>query len=160
MRKVDINKEKIKKNSNMVISIGSDHAGFQLKAEVIKYLTDNGFTVIDYGTDSDQSVDYPDYAHAVVNCMLDGESHLSILICGTGNGICMTANKWLDVRAALCWNSEIAQLARQHNNANILCMPARFISTEEALKTVKIFLETEFEGGRHEKRTKKINPNF
>lgn len=144
----------------MTISIGADHAGFHLKSEVIKYLTDKGFTIIDYGTDSSDSVDYPDYAHAVVNCMLDGESQMSILICGTGNGICMTANKWLNIRAALCWNAEIAQLARQHNDANVLCMPARFISTEEALNTVKIFLETEFEGGRHEKRTKKINPSL
>jgi len=144
----------------MVISIGSDHAGFELKTEIIKYLSNNGSTVIDYGCDSPDSVDYPDYAHAVVNCLLDGETPMSILICGSANGMCMTANKWIGVRAALCWTKEIAELARLHNDANVLCLPARHISTQEAIEIVNVFMETEFEGGRHEKRVNKINPSI
>ena len=144
----------------MVISIGSDHAGFVLRTEIIKYLSDNGSTIIDYGCESAESVDYPDYAHAVVNCLLDGESSMSILICGSANGMCMTANKWIGIRAALCWTKEIAELARLHNDANVLCLPARYISTQEAIDIVKCFAETKFEGGRHEKRVNKINPSI
>ena len=144
----------------MNISIGCDHAGYQLKNDIIQYLSELDYTIYDYGTGTAESVDYPDYAHAVVGSLIEGETEKAILICGTGNGICMTANKWRDVRAALCWNTEIAELARQHNNANILCLPARFLTTEQALEIVKVFFSTEFEGGRHQRRVEKINPTF
>jgi ribose 5-phosphate isomerase B len=143
-----------------MIAIGSDHAGYEMKEALINWISEQGIPVIDFGPESTESVDYPDYAHAVTASILDEESVIGILICGTGNGICMTANKWRDIRAALCWNSEIASLARQHNNANVLCLPARFISIEEAIEIVEVFLDTEFEGGRHEKRVDKINPSI
>ena len=144
----------------MKISIGSDHAGYDLKIKVINYLTENGIELIDFGCNSTESVDYPDHVHPTIHSLIDKETNLSILICGSGNGVCMTANKWRDIRAALCWTEEITQLARQHNNANVLCIPARFVSEEVGLNIVKTFIETEFEGGRHEKRVNKINPNF
>ena len=144
----------------MKISIGNDHAGPELKAAIVNMLLELGHEVTNFGTDTADSVDYPDHAHAVMQSLTSGETELSILICGTGNGICMTANKWKGVRAALCWKAEIAILARQHNDANVLCLPARFISTEEALNIVEVFLETEFEGGRHQNRINKINPNI
>ena len=144
----------------MKISIGNDHAGPQLKAAIVDMLRGQGHEVVNFGTDTVDSVDYPDHAHAVMQSLTSGETELSILICGTGNGICMTANKWQGVRAALCWKAEIAILARQHNDANVLCLPARFLSTEEALNIVEVFLETEFEGGRHQKRIDKINTNL
>ena len=131
-----------------------------MKEAIINWLAEQEIPVIDFGPDSTDSVDYPDYAHAVTASVIDEESVIGILICGSGNGICMTANKWRDIRAALCWNTEIAGLARQHNNANVLCLPARFISIEEAIGIVEIFLDTEFEGGRHEKRVDKINPSI
>ena len=142
------------------ISIGNDHAGYALKFEIVKMLRAAGYEVINFGTDLPDSVDYPDYAHSVIQSLISGKTELSILICGTGNGICMTANKYSGVRAALCWKAEIAILARQHNDANVLCLPARFLETEEALNIVEVFLETEFEGGRHQKRIDKINPNI
>ena len=143
-----------------MIAIGSDHAGYEMKEAIINWLAEQEIPVIDFGPDSTDSVDYPDYAHAVTASVLDEESVIGILICGSGNGICMTANKWRDIRAALCWNTEIAGLARQHNNANVICMPARFISIEEAIRIMEVFLDTEFEGGRHEKRVDKINPSI
>jgi ribose 5-phosphate isomerase B len=139
------------------ISIGNDHAGPELKIAIVNMLTEQGYDVINFGTDTNDSVDYPDYAHRVMESLLSGETDLSILICGTGNGISMSANKHNNVRAALCWKSEIAILARQHNDANVLCLPARFITTEEALNIVEVFLETEFESGRHQKRIERIN---
>jgi ribose 5-phosphate isomerase B len=144
----------------MSVSLGCDHGGFEVKEALIKYLSENGIPVVDFGTDSTDSVDYPDYAHAVVQSLFEEESVIGILICGSGNGICMTANKWRDIRAALCWNKEIARLARLHNNANIICLPGRFITPEEAIEIVEVFLDTEFEGGRHEIRIEKINPKF
>jgi ribose 5-phosphate isomerase B len=144
----------------MKISIGNDHAGYQLKAEIVNFLHDKGIETLNFGTDSADSVDYPDFAHATMTSLTSGETDLSILICGTGNGIAMTANKWKDVRAALCWKAEVAILAKQHNDANVLCLPARFLSTEDALNIVEVFLETEFEGGRHQKRIEKINTNL
>jgi len=147
-------------NKLTTISIGCDHAGYFLKNDIIQYLSKLDYTIYDYGTGTPESVDYPYYAHAVVGSLIENEAEKAILICGTGNGMCMTANKWRDVRAALCWNTEIAELARQHNNANILCLPARFLTTEQALEIVKIFFSTEFEGGRHQKRVEKINPTF
>jgi ribose 5-phosphate isomerase B len=143
-----------------MIAIGSDHAGFEMKEALINWISEQGIPVTDFGTLSTESVDYPDYAHAVTASILDEESVIGILICGTGNGICMTANKWRDIRAALCWTPEIASLARQHNDANVLCLPARFLSIDHALQILEVFLDTEFEGGRHEKRVNKINPSL
>ena len=143
-----------------MIAIGSDHVGVEMKDALINWISEQGIPVTDYGANSKDSVDYPDYAHAVAGSILDGESVIGILICGTGNGISMTANKWRDIRSAICWNTEIAKLSRQHNNANILALPARFISIEESIQIVEVFLDTEFEGGRHEKRVNKINPNL
>ncbi len=139
------------------IPIGSDHAGFLLKEAIIKHLENRGLATMDYGCYSEESIDYPDYAHPVSEYILSNEGSLGILICGSGNGINMTANKHQGVRSALCWNTEIALLARQHNNANIIAIPARFITIEEAIKMVDTFLNTSFEGGRHQLRVNKIN---
>lgn len=140
----------------MLISIGSDHAGFKLKEEVKKYLSSLNITYKDCGTFSEDSVDYPDFGHAVANDVLNKQADLGIVICGSGNGINISANKHKGIRSALCWNEEIAKLARLHNNANILALPGRFIDTEEAKRAVKIFITTEFEGGRHQNRINKI----
>ena len=139
----------------MNISIGNDHAGVDYKNYIIENLSEN-YNIKNHGTDNDESVDYPDFAHQVAYDIENNISNVGILICGTGNGVAMTANKHKNVRAALCWNVQIADLAKQHNNANIICIPARFISKEEALKIVKSFIESDFEGGRHERRVKKI----
>ncbi|XOV66254.1 MAG: ribose 5-phosphate isomerase B [Fluviicola sp.] len=138
------------------VPIGADHAGFQLKAIIINHLQSKGYEVEDFGCYSEDSIDYPDFGHPVASKVEENQSTLGILICGSGNGINMTANKHQGVRSALCWKLEIAQLAREHNNANILALPARFISTEEAIEMVDIFLATKFEGGRHERRVNKI----
>ncbi len=138
------------------IPIGADHAGFELKEELIKHLTAKGFEVEDHGCYSQESIDYADFAHPVAEEVESNEGMLGILICGSGNGINMTANKHQGIRSALCWNKEIAQLAREHNNANIIALPARFISVEEAKEMVDVFMETPFEGGRHERRVNKI----
>lgn len=140
----------------MKIIIASDHAGFQLKESIIKHFADD-FEWENLGTFSSESVDYPDYAHPLAEKIASGEYKYGILICGTGNGIGMTANKHAGVRAALCWNVEIAALARQHNDANVLVLPARFITDEEAFNVVKTFFSTAFEGGRHQRRVEKIN---
>jgi ribose 5-phosphate isomerase B len=139
-----------------MIYIGSDHAGFTLKEKVISYLKSAGYEVDDSGTYSEDSVDYPDFAHPVAEKTAAGNESKGILICGSGNGVCMTANKHKGVRAALCWNTDLARLAREHNNANILCLSARFISDEEALDMVNVFLNTPFERGRHTRRVEKI----
>jgi ribose 5-phosphate isomerase B len=139
-----------------LIPIGSDHAGFQLKNQVIDYLIANGFDIRDFGCFSEDSIDYPDFGHPVAKLVEENEGMLGILICGSGNGINMTANKHQGIRSALCWKKEIAELARQHNNANILALPARFISSKEAIEMVDAFLGTEFEGGRHQNRIDKI----
>ena len=141
----------------IIIPIGSDHAGFLLKEAIIKHLKNRGFETKDVGCYSEESIDYPDYAHPVSEFILSNEGSLGILICGSGNGINMTANKHQGVRSALCWNNEIALLARQHNNANIIAIPARFITIEEAILMVDTFLNTGFEGGRHQLRVNKIN---
>ncbi len=141
----------------MIIGMASDHAGFELKEYIKKELFSMGYDVKDYGTHSEESVDYPDYAHPLASDISDGKLRIGILICGTGNGISMTANKHRNVRCALCWEPEIARLARQHNDANVLAMPGRFISKEKALESVKVFLDTDFEGGRHQRRVDKIN---
>lgn len=137
------------------IAIGCDHAGFELKNHLIKFL-ENDFVIKNFGTDSADSVDYPDYVHPLANAIEKGETEFGILICGSANGVCITANKHQKIRAALCWKNEIAALARQHNNANVICLPARFVSKDEAVAMVKTFLNTPFEGGRHAKRVEKI----
>lgn len=139
----------------MNISIGNDHAGVDYKNYIIENLNDK-HDIKNHGTDAESSVDYPDFAHPVSSDVDNQTSDLGILICGSGNGVAMTANKYKNVRAALCWNEELAVLAKQHNNANIVCIPARFISKEEALQIVKSFIQTGFEGGRHERRVNKI----
>lgn len=139
------------------IPIGADHAGFVLKEKIITFLQAKGYQVVDYGCFSEESIDYPDFAHPVAEKVLQNKDMIGILICGSGNGINMTANKHKGIRGALCWNPEIAKLARQHNDANILSLPARFISDEEALAIVKTFLDTAFEGGRHQRRIDKIS---
>lgn len=138
------------------ISIGCDHAGFQYKERLKKYLVDAGFDVTDCGTNSESSVDYPDFAHEVAKNIQSGTSDVGILLCGSANGVNITANKHSKVRSALCWMTDIAALARQHNNANIIALPARFVAYELAEEMVKIFLNTEFEGGRHQNRVNKI----
>lgn len=140
----------------MKIAIGSDHAGVEYKAAIIEMLEKNGHEVIDFGPQTTDSVDYPDFAHPVANAVESGDCSLGVLLCGSGNGINMTANKHQGVRSALCWEVEIAEMARLHNNANICTMPARYIPLEKALEIVEVFLSTEFEGGRHEKRVNKI----
>ena len=140
-----------------IIPIASDHAGYELKEEVKKYLSSKNIETKDFGTFSTESVDYPDFAHQVGSAINRGDYPIGIVICGSGNGVQMTVNKYPNVRCALCWNEEIAKLARQHNDANIISMPARFVSTELALKMVDIFLNTPFEGGRHLRRVEKIN---
>jgi ribose 5-phosphate isomerase B len=142
--------------SRIVVPIGADHAGFQLKEQLINYLQNRGFEVVDYGCYSSESIDYPDFAHPVATYIEQHPGSQGILICGSGNGINMTANKHSGIRSALCWNTEIAVLSRQHNNANIIALPARFISTEQAIEMVDIFLHTGFEGGRHQQRIDKI----
>lgn len=142
-----------------VLALGSDHAGFILKEFLKKYLTEKGFEIIDFGTGSEKSVDYPDIAHPLAKAINDYQYKTGILICGTGNGVSMVANKYPNVRAALCWKSELAEMARLHNDANILSLPARFITFDEAIKVVDIFLSTPFEGNRHQIRIDKIRIN-
>lgn len=141
----------------MRISIGNDHAGVDYKKYIQEYLFVKDVEVKNYGTDSLESVDYPDFAHPVSQDVNDQSSDLGILICGSGNGVCMTANKYEKVRAALCWNKELAKLSKSHNNANIVCIPARFVDKEQALEIVKTFISENFEGGRHERRVNKIS---
>ena len=140
----------------MTISIGNDHAGPEYKSAIIEHLKTKGYTIKNYGTDTNDSADYPDFVHPVASDVNNGKVDLGILICGTANGVGMTANKYQNVRAGVCWNSEISELARQHNNANMICIPARFTSIPQAIKMVDVFLETEFEGGRHKRRIDKI----
>ena len=140
----------------MTISIGNDHAGTEYKKAILKHLEDKGYSVNNYGTNSSDSVDYPDFVHPVAKDVEDGAVTYGIIICGSGNGANMTANKHQGVRSALCWNKEIVALARQHNNANILSLPSRYIALQQAIEMVDTFLNTAFEGGRHENRIKKI----
>lgn len=141
----------------MKIAIGGDHAGFQYKKRLIEHLEGSGHSIEDFGPSSDASVDYPDHVHPLAMSIQADKNELGVLICGSGNGVAMTANKHSGIRAALCWNSELAKLSRQHNNANIICIPARFLAYEYAETLVDHFLETPFEGGRHENRVNKIN---
>ena len=143
-------------NKSLPIAIGCDHAGFQYKEKIKQSLIQQGWKVEDKGTYSEDSTDYPDYAHPAAEMVEAEQAAAAILICGSGNGVCMTANKHKDIRAALCWNEELAILARQHNNANAICIPSRFVSLDLAENMVQLFLKTEFEGGRHECRVEKI----
>jgi ribose 5-phosphate isomerase B len=140
----------------MKVTIGGDHAGFEYKEAVLALVKKAGHQVTDFGPFDANSVDYPDFAHPVGKSVDTGEADLGIVICGSGNGVCMVVNKYKNVRGALCWNKELASLARTHNNANVLCIPARFVSLTMAKAMVKIFLNTNFEGGRHQKRVEKI----
>jgi len=143
----------------MKISIGNDHAGPEYKEAIMKILKNQGHELKNYGTDTTSSVDYPDFIHPVAEDVSQGKTQLGIIICGSGNGAAMTANKHQKVRAALCWNKELVFLARQHNDANILSLPARFLSIPQAIAMVETFVNTEFEGGRHQGRIDKIPCN-
>lgn len=138
------------------IAIGGDHAGFEYKQKLLSQLSTMGYNITDFGPNSDASVDYPDYIHPMASSVEAGENVLGIAICGSGNGVAITANKHKGIRAALCWNKELAALARQHNDANIICIPARFVSFDTALEMITTFLTVEFEGGRHQNRVDKI----
>ncbi|MDG1385986.1 MAG: ribose 5-phosphate isomerase B [Flavobacteriaceae bacterium] len=140
----------------MQFSIGNDHAGVDYKEAIVSYLISKGHEVLNHGTDSEDSVDYPDFIHPVAQDVSSKKSGLGIIICGSGNGASMTANKYQDIRSALCWSKEIVALARQHNNANILSLPARFISIPQAIAMVEVYINTDFEGGRHQNRIDKI----
>lgn len=139
------------------IAIGCDHAGFEYKEALRKWLEEEGYTILNFGTDSPASVDYPDFVHPVCRAIEHQEAEMGILLCGSANGVAITANKHLRIRAAICWMDEIAPLARQHNNANVICLPARFISLELAKSMVLKFINTPFEGGRHQRRVEKIS---
>ena len=138
------------------IAIGSDHAGFKYKEQLISFLEGKGLPFTDFGTHSSESVDYPDFAHPVASAVENGEAAFGILICGSANGVAITANKHQGIRAAICWGEELAQLARAHNNANVICIPARFVREGDAEKMVAHFMTTPFEGGRHATRVNKI----
>ena len=146
----------VTQQQNMKISIGNDHAGPDYKKAIVNHLEEKGITVINHGTDTFDSVDYPDFVHPVAEDVATGTAHFGIIICGSGNGVAMTANKHKGIRAALCWIKEIAELARRHNDANIISIPARYTSIQQAIGMVDVFLNTEFEGGRHQNRVDKI----
>lgn len=146
-------------NKSLPIAIGSDHAGFEYKEKLKLFLEQQGLKTTDFGTHSAESVDYPDFAHPVANAVEKKEAAFGILICGSANGVAITANKHQKIRAAICWEEEIAELARKHNDANVICIPARFVSETLAEKMISAFLTTEFEGGRHANRVNKIACN-
>ncbi len=139
------------------IAIGCDHAGFEYKEAIKKWLLDKGYAVKDFGTNSPESVDYPDFAHPTALFVESGEAAFGVLLCGSANGVAITANKHQHIRAGLCWQGEVAKVIRQHNNANIICLPARFIALPLALDMIEIFMNTDFEGGRHERRVEKMS---
>lgn len=143
-------------NKDKYIAIGADHAGLEYKIAVVKWLQGKQYNVHDFGTYDVTSVDYPDYAHPVANAVEKKECEFGILFCGSANGVAMTANKHQGINAAICWQNDIAELARLHNNANIICIPARFVSVQLAIQMIETFMKTEFEGGRHQKRVEKI----
>src|SRR5688572_19794482 len=143
-------------SKNKTIAIGSDHAGYVYKSAIAHWLSRNGYDIIDAGPESEASTDYPDHVHPVAEAVEKGDAYLGIILCGSGNGAAMSANKHQGIRAALCWNNELASLARQHNDANVLAIPARYVPEAVALSMVQTFLETPFEGGRHQKRVDKI----
>ncbi|HAE13558.1 MAG: ribose 5-phosphate isomerase B [Chitinophagales bacterium] len=138
------------------IAIGCDHAGYDYKEAIAAHLSEAGYLVLDMGTHSSESVDYPDFVHPVAEAIEQGKANLGVLICGSANGVAITANKHQQIRAAIAWEEELASLARQHNNANVICLPARFISQDLAVACVDTFLQSEFEGGRHQRRVDKM----
>jgi len=138
------------------IAIGGDHAGFEYKQKLKAVLLDNGYQVTDFGPNTSDSVDYPDYIHPLCNSIEAGELSRGVIICGSGNGVAITANKHQGIRAAICWNEDLAKLSRQHNDANLISIPARFVDFDLTVKMVLLFLQTEFEGGRHAQRVNKI----
>ena len=138
------------------IAVGSDHAGFEYKQRMVEYLREKGFTVLDLGAQSTASADYPDFAHPVASAVEYGKASFGVLICGSANGVAITANKHQGIRAAICWQTDIAKLARQHNDANVICIPARFVAFENARDMTDLFIATAFEGGRHQNRVNKI----
>lgn len=138
------------------IAVAADHAGYHMKELIVKYLSKEGYEVKDFGTHSDEDVDYPDFAHLLGYAIDNKEYDLGFVFCGSGNGVNMTVNKHQNVRSGLCWNTEIAKLVKAHNNANVCAIPARFVTANEVIKIVKVYLETPFEGGRHERRVNKI----
>lgn len=144
-------------NFSLPIAIGSDHAGFAYKQELIKWLGEKGYVISDFGVYENTSVDYPDYAHPVASMVEKGEAAFGILLCGSANGVCMTANKHQGIRAGLAYMPDVAKLIRQHNDANIICLPARFVALELAKDMIDIFINTPFEGGRHQTRINKIS---
>jgi ribose 5-phosphate isomerase B len=144
-------------NKENILALASDHAGFPLKRFLIAKLLDEQYKIHDFGTDSLESTDYPDFAHQIGAAINNGEFVFGIVMCGSGNGVNMVVNKYPKVRGALCWNSEQAQLTRQHNDANVLSLPGRFIDFDEAWKAVELFVNTEFEGGRHQRRVDKVS---
>ena len=146
-------------NLSLPVAIGCDHAGFEYKERLLEYLREKGFTVLDLGAQSTTSADYPDFAHPVASAVEDGRASFGILICGSANGVAITANKHQGIRAAICWQTDIARLARQHNDANVICIPARFVAFENARDMTDIFMDTAFEGGRHQNRVDKIACN-
>lgn len=138
------------------VAVCSDHAGYELKESICDWLTEKKIPFVNFGTYSPDSCDYADFAHPLAEAIEDGECYCGIAVCGSGEGVCMTVNKHQDIRGALCWTEDIAKLSRQHNDANVCCLPARFISKEQAIKIVELYLTTDFEGGRHQKRINKI----
>ncbi|MFQ3213345.1 MAG: ribose 5-phosphate isomerase B [Marivirga sp.] len=140
----------------MKVAIGGDHAGFEYKQRLLSFLAEQGYQMKDFGPKTNDSVDYPDHVHPLATAVGNEEQQLGILLCGSANGVAITANKHQKIRAAIAWEVEVAELARQHNNANVICIPARFISYQMAENIIKAFLTTDFEGGRHEKRVNKI----
>lgn len=140
----------------MKIAIGGDHAGYALKLKVVKHLTDKGFEVKDFGPFSEESCDYPDYVHPLAQAVEKAEFNLGIVICGSGNGVNMVANKYQGIRSGICWEPELAEMTRLHNDANVLAIPARYITVEKGIAIVDAFVSTDFEGGRHQKRVDKI----
>lgn len=151
------NKGSDRNTMNKTIAIGADHAGYAFKEKIKNHLKEKSIEVLDFGTDSETSVDYPDHIHPVASSVETNKVSLGIIICGSGNGAAMTANKHQGIRAAICWNTDLSKLARQHNDANIISIPSRFVSLETAIEMVDAFLETEFEGGRHARRVGKIS---
>ena len=147
------------KKKRMLISLGNDHAGVRVKKHIEKYLNEKGIKTTNKGYDGEESVDYPDFIHPVSEEVKDKKAEIGVIVCGSGNGAAMTANKHEGIRAAICWSEEIASLAKQHNNANIISIPSRFLKEEEILNIIDVFIEKEFEGGRHERRIKKIDQN-
>ncbi|MFL2626439.1 MAG: ribose 5-phosphate isomerase B [Flavobacteriaceae bacterium] len=141
----------------MKIAIGNDHAGTTYKYNIIEVLEHKKVEVHNFGTNTEDSVDYPDFVHPVATAVSNEKVDFGILLCGTANGVAITANKYKKIRAGICWNVDIVKLIRQHNNANILCIPSRFVSVEDALLMVDVFIQTEFDGGRHQNRINKIN---